>query len=147
MCVTVQKKYIPFMLLTAYRAAGLRVNMLKDNIENDIKEMALLFTRTENNFINTTSQYRHFRSRYLVETVTVFPSWSSSEKRLCTYTLCYRLLVLSYATPTPRRLTFLSSHSKELEPLIKNNTTKTLLFSLHRHKQLNTECREGEIGK
>jgi len=33
----VQKKYVPFMLQTAYRAAGLRVNMLKDNIEIDIK--------------------------------------------------------------------------------------------------------------
>ena len=42
MCVIVQKKYISLMLLAAYRAAGLRVNMLKDNIEMDIKEMALM---------------------------------------------------------------------------------------------------------
>jgi len=42
MCVIVQKKYVPLMLLTAYRAAGLRVNMLKDNIEMDIKEMAIM---------------------------------------------------------------------------------------------------------
>jgi hypothetical protein len=40
------------MLLTAYRAAGLRENMLKDNIEIGIKEIPLMFTRTENNFIN-----------------------------------------------------------------------------------------------
>jgi hypothetical protein len=42
MCVTVQKKYVPLMLLTAYRAAGLGVNRLKGNIEMDIKEMALM---------------------------------------------------------------------------------------------------------
>ena len=30
------------MLLTAHRAAGLRVYMLQDNIEIDIKEMALM---------------------------------------------------------------------------------------------------------
>jgi len=30
------------MLLTAKRAAGLRVNILKDNIEMDIKEMPLM---------------------------------------------------------------------------------------------------------
>ena len=37
------------MLLTAYRAAGLLVNMLKDNIEMDSIEMALSFARSENN--------------------------------------------------------------------------------------------------
>jgi hypothetical protein len=42
LCVTVHKKYIPVMLLTAYRAAGLRVNVLKGNIEMDMKEMALI---------------------------------------------------------------------------------------------------------
>ena len=42
MCVTGQKKYLSLMLLTAYRAAGLRVNMLQDNIEMDIKEMVLM---------------------------------------------------------------------------------------------------------
>ena len=42
MCVIVQKVYVALMLLRAYRAAGLRVNMLKDNIEMEIKEMALL---------------------------------------------------------------------------------------------------------
>ena len=42
MCATVHNKYVPIMLLTAYRAARLRVNMLKDNIEINIKEMALM---------------------------------------------------------------------------------------------------------
>jgi len=45
----VQKKYVPLMMLRAYRAVGLRVNMLKDNIEIDTKEIALMVTRTENN--------------------------------------------------------------------------------------------------
>ena len=40
--MTGQKKYFSLMLLTAYRAAGLRVNMLQDNIEMDIKEMVLM---------------------------------------------------------------------------------------------------------
>ena len=33
MCVIVQKKYVALMLHRAYRAAGLCVNMLKDNID------------------------------------------------------------------------------------------------------------------
>ena len=33
------------MLLTAYRAAGLIMNMLKVNNEIDIKEMALIITQ------------------------------------------------------------------------------------------------------
>jgi len=44
--VIVQKKYVALMLLTAYRAAGLRVNMLKENNEIDFKEMALIITQT-----------------------------------------------------------------------------------------------------
>ena len=36
--VTLQKRYISIMLLTAYRAAGLRVNMPEDNIEIDVKK-------------------------------------------------------------------------------------------------------------
>ena len=40
--MTAQKKYVAFLLLTAYRAAGLGVNMLKDNNEIDIKEIALM---------------------------------------------------------------------------------------------------------
>jgi len=38
MCVIVHKKYFALMLLTAYRDDGLRVNMLKDDIEIDIKK-------------------------------------------------------------------------------------------------------------
>jgi hypothetical protein len=38
MCAIVQKKYVLLMFLTAYRAAGLRVNMLKENIEMDMKK-------------------------------------------------------------------------------------------------------------
>ena len=52
MCVTGQRKYFPLMLLTAYRVAGLRVNMLKDNTEMDITEMAALSMRNELNLIN-----------------------------------------------------------------------------------------------
>ena len=50
--MTVQKKYVALMLLTAYRAAGLRVNMLKDNIEMDRKEMAPMIAQSENILIN-----------------------------------------------------------------------------------------------
>jgi hypothetical protein len=42
MCVIVDKEYVSLMLLTAYRAALLRVNMLKDNIEIDIKQIPLI---------------------------------------------------------------------------------------------------------
>ena len=70
----VQKKYVALMLPTAYRAAGLRVNMLKENNEIDIKEMALIITGTENNFINTYSKYRQFHSRYLAERMNILPS-------------------------------------------------------------------------
>ena len=42
MCVCDCGEKVPLMLLTAYRAAGLRVNMLKDYIEMDIKEMAFM---------------------------------------------------------------------------------------------------------
>jgi len=41
--------------------------MLKDNIEIDIKEIALIFTLIENNIISTYSQYRQIHSRYLVD--------------------------------------------------------------------------------
>ena len=41
-CVTVQKKYVPLMLLRAYRAAELCVNILKDNIKMDSKEIELM---------------------------------------------------------------------------------------------------------
>ena len=52
MFVIVQKKYVPLMLLTAYRAAALRVNILRDNTEMDIREMAALSMRNEMNLIN-----------------------------------------------------------------------------------------------
>jgi hypothetical protein len=42
MCVIMHKEYIALMLLTAYRAPRLRVNMLKDNIEMDIKQIPLI---------------------------------------------------------------------------------------------------------
>jgi hypothetical protein len=72
MCVIVQKKCV--MLLTAYRAAVLHVNMLKDSIEMDGKEISLMIKRTKNNIINAYSQYRHGQLRYLVETVNILPS-------------------------------------------------------------------------
>jgi hypothetical protein len=49
MCVIVQKKYLPLMLMRAYRAAELRLNMLKDNIEMNSKEMTLISMGTELN--------------------------------------------------------------------------------------------------
>jgi hypothetical protein len=49
--VIVQKKYVSLTLLRAYRAAELHVYMLKDNIEMDIKEMALMIAQPENNLI------------------------------------------------------------------------------------------------
>ena len=52
MFVIVQKKYVPLMLLKAYRVAELRVNMLRDNIEIDITEMAAVSMRTELNLTN-----------------------------------------------------------------------------------------------
>jgi hypothetical protein len=42
MCVIVQNKCVSLVLLRAYRAAELHVNMLKDNIEIDMKEVALV---------------------------------------------------------------------------------------------------------
>jgi hypothetical protein len=72
LCV-LQKKYIPLMFLQ-HTDSWLRVNMLKDDTEIDIKGIALMITRTENNFINTYSKYRHFQSRYLVEAINILPS-------------------------------------------------------------------------
>ena len=74
MCVAVQKRNFPLMLLTAYRAAGLRVKKFQDNIEINIKEIALMITRTESNITNTYSQYRQINSRYLVEPINTLPS-------------------------------------------------------------------------
>jgi hypothetical protein len=48
------------MLLTAYRAAVLRMNILMDNIEIDVKEMALLVTWTQyDQYIMLRSQQLH----------------------------------------------------------------------------------------
>ena len=52
MCPIVQKKYIPLIFLRGCRAAGLCVNMLKDNIQKDVKVIALLTMRSEINLIN-----------------------------------------------------------------------------------------------
>jgi hypothetical protein len=41
MCVIVQKEYVALMLLRAYRAAEVRVNIRKGNIKIDSKEMEL----------------------------------------------------------------------------------------------------------
>jgi len=54
------------------------------------------------------------------------------------HTVWYRLLMLSYATPTAHRctqshLTFLSSSLKELEPLSSHYKTKAFSFPLHTH--------------
>jgi hypothetical protein len=91
-------KYFPLMFLKAYRAGGWRVNMLKDNMKMFIKEIVLRITRTENNFINTYSQYRHFQSQYLGAMTNILPSWFSSENR-SEPTMCHGLLMLIYATP------------------------------------------------
>jgi hypothetical protein len=42
----------PHMLLTAYRAAELRVNVLKDNAKTDSKEIALITGWNGSNLIN-----------------------------------------------------------------------------------------------
>ncbi len=41
LCVIVQKKYVALIFLRAYTAAGLHMNMLKDNTEMDIKNWYL----------------------------------------------------------------------------------------------------------
>ena len=52
MCLIAQKKkYFPLMFLRA----GLCVNVLKNNIEIDIKEIALMSIQTELNLINIQS--------------------------------------------------------------------------------------------
>jgi len=43
--------------------------MLQDNVEIDIKELALIFTLNENNIISIYSQYRQIHPRYLVEPI------------------------------------------------------------------------------
>ena len=53
------------MLLTKCRAAGLRVNMLKDNIKVNIKVIALMNTGIERDFIKKYFQYLYFQSRFM----------------------------------------------------------------------------------
>jgi hypothetical protein len=65
MCVTVLKKCVALMLLRAYRAAGLQVNMLKDNIEMDIKGMTLMTSGL--NMFNILSYDHSYQPRYLIE--------------------------------------------------------------------------------
>jgi hypothetical protein len=67
MCGLVRNKYVPRMLLRAYRAAELQVNMLKDNIKMDFKEIALMTTWNESNFISIQSYHHHYQPGYLVE--------------------------------------------------------------------------------
>jgi hypothetical protein len=56
------------------QSGWISVNMLKDNIEMYIKEMALMIARSECNLINTLSSYRHCQTRCLVETMYILPS-------------------------------------------------------------------------
>ena len=51
-CWFVRKKCVPLMLLRGYRAAELRVSMVKDNIEMDIKEIAIMTRLNESILIN-----------------------------------------------------------------------------------------------
>ena len=52
MCGLVQKKWVPHMLLTAYRTAELHAKTLKDNIEMHTKGIALMTTWNGSNLIN-----------------------------------------------------------------------------------------------
>jgi hypothetical protein len=137
MCVIVQNKYVPFILMRGYRAAGLGVNKRKDNIEMDGKKMALMIKRTKNNFINTYSQYRHFQSQYLVERRPFCPaSLVVSDRSACT--LCSTACLHSVMQHTQHHLyrkssNIPSSSSKDLEPRTSHFTTKALLFPLHTH--------------
>jgi hypothetical protein len=51
-CEIMKKVYVPLMFLRGCREAGLCVNARKDNLEIDIKEIALMITRTELILIN-----------------------------------------------------------------------------------------------
>ena len=104
LCVWLCRRKKIFHLYSWQRTkTGLNIKRLQDNIEIDIKEMALMVTRTEYNICTTYSQYRYFHSRYLVQTINILPSRYSSDRPLRTYTLGHRLLMLNYATHTPHR--------------------------------------------
>ena len=86
------------ILLTVYRAAGLLVNMLKDNIKMDIKETCLWIADSTWSLYNL--KIKVFSHDIWQIIMNILPSWSTSEKPLCTYTVWYRLLMISYATLT-----------------------------------------------
>ena len=50
--MNVQKEYVLLMLLTAYRAAKILVNVLKDNNEMELLVMARMIERSKNNMLN-----------------------------------------------------------------------------------------------
>jgi hypothetical protein len=102
--VIVQKKYVPVMLLRAYRAAELRVNMLKDNTKMDIKEMALNIASTILNWINIalwsplSATILLGKDEYLAQLIQFY-------RPQCKYTVLYRLFMFSYTTLTTHRCT------------------------------------------
>jgi hypothetical protein len=51
-CVLVHKIYVPLIFLTGHRETGLHVNVITDNIQIDIKEIALMTAWTEINLKN-----------------------------------------------------------------------------------------------
>jgi hypothetical protein len=55
------------MLLRAYRAAELHVNMLKDNIKMDFKEIALMTKWNESSLISMQPYDSHYQPGYLVK--------------------------------------------------------------------------------
>ena len=63
----VQTKYVPLIFLRAYKAAEWRVNKLKDNIEMDIQENALMTMWNESSLINKKYWNHHYQPRCLVE--------------------------------------------------------------------------------
>jgi hypothetical protein len=52
MCGFMQKQYVPIMFVRVYWAVGLRVKMLKSDIEMDSKEMEVMTTWNESKLIN-----------------------------------------------------------------------------------------------
>jgi hypothetical protein len=58
------------MLLIAHRGAGLLVNILEDNIEMDIEEMALMTSGI--NMINIESKDKIYKPKYFTQTVEYF---------------------------------------------------------------------------
>ena len=59
-CVLVHKKYVPLMFLRGYRAAELRVNILKYNIEMDVKYLEIMSTQTEIIWSIYNINYHHY---------------------------------------------------------------------------------------